>query len=526
MFSPKPAKMFSPGRSPLRQFALFAPPDEQDEPTAEASSAPARRTKSALRKQSPATAEAELPTRAPARAGLQPEKFLPEEPLASSPASMDAPRVWTVGSLLRDVRAGVEGRYARLTVEGEISNWRRAASGHCYFTLKDADGQVAVVLFRREAAMLRFAPKDGDQIRLRGSLTVYEARGQMQIVGEFLQLAGLGAMLAAVQELKERLRREGLFDRKRTLPAFPRCIGVVTSLQGAALRDIVKVCRRRHATVNLLVYSAAVQGPRCAEEIAAGVAWFSQHPDHADVVLVARGGGSWEDLHGFNDERVVRAIAACSVPVIAGIGHATDSVLADSAADVCAPTPSAAAELVTAAQHRVEERVAELAARLRRAGGFELLHARQRYARLSADAVLRRTREGLRRREQRLDELWFAAMDAMQRRLSNRAAVAARLDARLAQQDIKVKLAVQHAQYDRLATRLQASLARGLAARASAVDQLNARANAMSPLKVLERGYALVYGPRGNLLTSSTDVRPYDTITARLADGTLKATVK
>ncbi len=186
--------------------------------------------------------------------------------------------MWSVGELVRQVRGLVERSYGQIAVEGEISNWRPAASGHCYFTLKDRDAQLSVVMFRRQASLLRFAPKDGDAVRLRGQLSVYESRGQMQLVAEWMEQVGMGAMLAAVRELKERLRREGLFDRKRPLPEFPRCIGVVTSLQGAALRDIVKVCRRRHAAVKLLIYPAAVQGARCAEEIAAGVRWFSAHP--------------------------------------------------------------------------------------------------------------------------------------------------------------------------------------------------------------------------------------------------------
>ena len=251
-----------------------------------------------------------------------PKSTTAPEPASSQP---EAPRVWSVPALVRRVRGLVEQSFSgQVTVEGEISNWRPAGSGHCYFTLKGGDAQLSVVMFRTQAMRVTFRPKDGDAVRLRGQLSVYENRGQMQLVAASLELAGLGAQLAAVQELKARLRQEGLFDRKRSLPAFPKCIGVITSLQGAALRDIVKVCRRRHAAVNLLVYPAAVQGPRCPPEVIAGLRWFNAHPDRADVVLVARGGGSWEDLHGFNDEGVARAIAGCAVPVIVGVGHATD----------------------------------------------------------------------------------------------------------------------------------------------------------------------------------------------------------
>jgi exodeoxyribonuclease VII large subunit len=433
--------------------------------------------------------------------------------------------VWTVADLVREVRGLIESRYARITVEGEISNWRPAASGHCYFTLKDGAAQLSVVMFRREAALVRFKPKDGDAVRLRGQVSVYESRGQMQLIAETMELAGIGAQLAAVQELKARLKREGLFENKRPLPAFPRCIGVVTSLQGAALRDIVKVCKRRHAAVNLLVYPAAVQGPRCAIEVTAGVKWFSAHPDRADVVIVARGGGSWEDLHGFDDERVARAIAASAVPVVVGVGHATDTTIADAAADVCAPTPSAAAELVTAAQHRVEERVRRLGERVVRAGSYELLRARQRFSRLSAEAVLRRLREGLGRRAQRVDELEFRVQTSHERLMRVRTEKLARLEARLRRQDVALRLAESKQRLERARGRLERAGTAVTAVRMERVERVWARAEAMSPLRVLERGYALVYAPDGRLLRSADGVDAGDEVVARLAEGSVRAVV-
>jgi exodeoxyribonuclease VII large subunit len=440
-------------------------------------------------------------------------------------------KVWSVGDLVRAVRGLVEGSFANVTVDGEISNWRPAASGHCYFTLKDGAAQVAVVMFRREASLLRFKPKDGDAVRLRGQLSLYERRGQMQVIASHMELAGIGAALAAVQELKARLGREGLFARKRPLPAFPRCIGVVTSLQGAALRDIVKVCRRRHAAVNLLIYPAAVQGPNCAREVAAGVAWFSARsgggdaPGSVDVVMVARGGGSWEDLHGFDDERVVRAIAACSVPVVVGVGHATDTVLADAAADVCAPTPSAAAELVTGAQHRVEERLLRLEERVRRAGRYEILRARQRWSAVSADAALRRVLDGVRRRAQRVDELEFRLQAVQARGLQMRAGRLASLDARLGRQHLAVRAVRQRTEWERAAARLNAAGAAIAQARLQHIDQLWARAEALSPLRVLERGYALVFREDGRLLRAAEETAAGEALTTRLAKGQVRSTV-
>jgi exodeoxyribonuclease VII large subunit len=445
-----------------------------------------------------------------------------EEPKA--PGASD-PKIWSVGELVRQVRGLVERSYGQITVEGEISNWRPAASGHCYFTLKDRDAQLSIVMFRRQASLLRFAPKDGDAVRLRGQLSVYESRGQMQLVAETMEPLGLGALLAAVRALKERLRREGLFDRKRPLPEFPRCIGIVTSVQGAALRDIVKVCRRRHAAVRLLIYPAAVQGPRCAAEVAAGVRWFSAHPDRADVVIVARGGGSWEDLHGFDDEQVARAIAACAVPVITGIGHATDTTIADAAADVCAPTPSAAAELVTAAQHQVEERVARLHSRLRRAGRYELLRARQRLTVLSAEGVLRRVRDALGQREQQLDEFGYRVETAVQRALRKRGEQLQRLETRLRRQDVSVRLGEGQRRWEALRLRLHGARLLSAHAGRARVEQAESRLSALSPLRVLERGYALVYTANGRLLRSSKDVQDDDAISAQLASGKVRARV-
>jgi exodeoxyribonuclease VII large subunit len=452
----------------------------------------------------------------PARSATAPE-------LSSEPPR--EPPVWSVSELVRQVRSVLERSYGQVIVEGEISNWRPAATGHCYFTLKDGAAQLSVVMFRRQASLIRFQPKDGDAVRLRGQLSVYENRGQMQLIAEWMEPRGLGALLAAVRELKERLRREGLFDRKRPLPSFPKCIGIVTSVQGAALRDIVKVCRRRHAAVNLLIYPAAVQGPRCAIEVAAGVRWFSRHPERADVVIVARGGGSWEDLHGFDDERVARAIASCAVPVIVGVGHATDSTIADAAADVYAPTPSAAAELVTAAQHRIEERVERLHSRLARAGRYETLRARQRLSRLGAEMVLRRVRDGFDRRAQRFDELDLRLSNAVSRRFRMAIDRSARLETRLLRQDPAVRLRDDSRRLQTLHARLCGSAKTIVSSRRAEIDRSKSKLEALSPVGVLERGYALVYGPDGRLLRASSEVQQGEQITARLHQGSVRANV-
>ena len=458
---------------------------------------------------------------APADTPPPPHKAAPIPP-EPEPAKA---RVWSVAALVREVRGLVERSYGLVTVEGEISNWRAAGSGHCYFTLKDGDAQLSAVMFRRNASLLRFRPKDGDAVRLRGQISVYENRGQMQLIAESMELGGQGALLAAVQALKEKLRREGLFERKRPLPAFPKCIGVVTSLQGAALRDIVKVCRRRHAAVNLLIYPAAVQGPRCAAEVIAGLRWFNRHKDRADVVIVARGGGSWEDLHGFDDEVVARAIAGCELPVISGIGHATDTTIADAAADVCAPTPSAAAELVTAAHHRVEERVERLRSRVLRAARYELLRVRQRFFAVDSESALRRAAVMVRQREQRLDELIFRAESALERRLRVQSERLERIERRLQKQNVGVRLAADRQQLQTLQFRLQIAGRSLILARRQQSSHCESRLQALSPLRVLERGYALVYAPDGALLREAAAVQDGDFLAVRVSRGSLRATV-
>ncbi len=473
-----------------------------------------------------------LPTVAPDEPPQTPvpiPRAAPSSPQASvvavSPLEPEATSVFTVSGLVRRVRAMVERSYGSVTVEGEISNWRPAASGHCYFTLKDRDAQLSIVMFRRQSSLLRFKPKDGDAVRLRGQLSIYDARGQMQLIAETMEPLGLGALLAALQALKARLRSEGLFDNARPLPEFPRCIGVVTSLQGAALRDIVKVCRRRHAAVNLLIYPAAVQGPNCAREVAAGIRWFNKHPDRADVLLVARGGGSFEDLHGFNSELIVRAIAASSIPVITGIGHATDSVLADSAADLCAPTPSAAAELLTASHFQIEARVQRLHHRLHRANRFHILQLQQRLSRLSAESVLRRVTDLLNRRSQHVDELAYRAQAALDRSLRSRTDRLTRLEARLRRQHIGLRMASDKHRFAALQQRLAAVRQQPFQSQVARLDHLSARLEALNPLRVLDRGYALVYGPAGNILRSPDEAPVGMTITAQLAKGRLRATV-
>ncbi|MGH9522066.1 MAG: exodeoxyribonuclease VII large subunit, partial [Terriglobales bacterium] len=267
-------------------------------------------------------------------------------------------RVWTVRDLVSAVRTRLEREYTDVWVEGEVSNFRPAESGHLYFTLKDEGSQLRIVMFRSQARLLRFKPADGMAILARGRLTVYESRGELQLSAEFLEPKGAGALQVAFEQLKAKLAAEGLFDRarKKAIPGFPRRIGIVTSPRGAAIQDMLNILRRRHRGVNVLIYPAQVQGAAAPSEVGAGVKWFNR-AKNVDVVVVARGGGSLEDLAAFNDEGLARTIAASELPVISAVGHETDFTICDFVADLRAPTPSAAAELVVRSKHELTEKL-------------------------------------------------------------------------------------------------------------------------------------------------------------------------
>jgi exodeoxyribonuclease VII large subunit len=450
------------------------------------------------------------------------------------PAATPERRIWTVRDLVTGIRQQLEGEYQDIWVEGEISNCRPAPSGHIYFTLKDGEAQLPVVLFRRQAMLLRFRPEnlDGLDVLVKGRISIYESRGQLQLIAETLEPRGAGALQLAFEQLKARLLSEGLFDaaRKRSLPAFPRCVGIITSTAGAVLHDIIKVVRRRHARLHLLVYPATVQGPGCAASVIAGIRFFNTHPATADLILIARGGGSIEDLSGFNDEALARAIAASGLPIVSAIGHETDFTIADFVADLRAPTPSAAAEIITAAQHRIEERVQALDARVHRAIRYQLMLARQRFTALSFTQIQNRLQTLIGRRTQRLDDLHHRLESAATRRLRTRADRLASLTTRIARQNPAARLALAERRLDHAGQSLARLAITTIAARAARLDHASARLHALSPVAVLNRGYALVYiadgSANGQLLRNAADTHPGETIRARLAHGTLEAEVK
>jgi exodeoxyribonuclease VII large subunit len=418
--------------------------------------------------------------------------------VAEVPSALPPSRAWSVAALLLALTDALAARFSAVTVQGELSGFTRAASGHCYFTLKDGQGAAASVrcaMFRRAASLLDFAPRDGQQVELRGRVAIYEPRGEMQFVAESMRALGAGSLYEQFLRLKAKLEAEGLFDpaRKRALPAWPACIGVVTSLAGAALHDVLSALARRAPQVRVVVYPSPVQGADAPAALVDALAQAAARRE-ADLVIVARGGGSIEDLWAFNDERVVRAMAALPMPVISGVGHETDVTLADFVADLRAPTPTAAAELAAPVR---DELLAALAA-----------HAQRLCARVS---------RRLEAQAQRLDRLALQlarptqALARSRERLQN---LALRRDHALAR-----ALDAERARLPRLAERLHAALRarRGLAR--ARLDVLAARAAALDPSRVLARGYAFALDEHGQAVTSAAAVRPGQALALQWHDG-------
>lgn len=434
--------------------------------------------------------------------------------------------IWPVHELVAQVCAFVEQRYLDVWVEGEISNLRPAPSGHLYFSLKDAEAQLPVVLFRRQAALLRFRPEDGLHVLARGKVSIYQQRGQLQLVAETLEPVGAGSLQLAFEQLKERLKSEGLFEleRKRPLPAFPRTVGIVTSPTGAVIRDFLNIVSRRHSGLNVLLYPVSVQGDSAPAEIENALAQLNAS-GLADVLVVARGGGSLEDLAAFNSERLARAIAASRLPVVSAVGHETDFTIADFVADLRAPTPSAAAELITGAQHKIAEHVANQSLRLERAARYQVLQKRQRLDSLHVESAEWRMTSLLHRLEQSLDDALFrlegaigSRLEKAQRRTSEFAMQVLHHDPRSLLAGVRERLGGDRARLDR-------ALDRVLQMSAAQCRTAAARLHALSPFEVLQRGYALVQDANGVVVRSTAQLGAGDLVRTRLGDGSFESRV-
>ncbi|WP_295855288.1 exodeoxyribonuclease VII large subunit [uncultured Xylophilus sp.] len=429
--------------------------------------------------------------------------------LSSAASGGAAGRVWAVGALCHAVADALDARFNPVAVRGEISGFSRAASGHCYFSIKDAGGQIRCAMFRRAASLLDFAPRDGELVEVRGRLGVYEARGDLQLVAEWMGRVGQGGLFEQFLQRKARLEAEGLFDagRKRPLPAMPRAVGIVTSLGAAALHDVVTALRRRAPHLLVVLAPAAVQGAGAPAELVAALGRLQALADDPaegvplDLILLVRGGGSIEDLWAFNDEGLARAIAASRLPVVTGVGHETDFTIADFVSDLRAPTPTAAAELAAPAR---EALVAALD--------------------LAADALEAVVQRRIDRWGQRLDGLASrlgrpSSLVGRQRLLLDRQAQALRYG-------VRERLQRATAAQERAAAALPQAVGQRIARLQQRTDRVALRLELLDPGLVLQRGYAWIEDADGNTVQRAAQTRPGQALRATFADGTVPVTVQ
>ncbi|HEV8226300.1 MAG TPA: exodeoxyribonuclease VII large subunit [Methylomirabilota bacterium] len=434
--------------------------------------------------------------------------------------------MYTVSELTASIKTTLEEGFPMMWVEGEISNLRTPGSGHAYFTLKDEGAQISAVLFRGRGRRVRFELEDGMQVLAFGGLDVYAARGQYQLVVEMMEPKGLGALQLAFEQLKRKLEAEGLFEeaRKRPLPAFPRVIGIVTSPTGAAIRDMLNIIGRRFADLHILITPVRVQGDEAPAEIVQALVHL-QEIVNIDVIIVGRGGGSIEDLWAFNDERVARALAACRVPVISAVGHETDFTIADFVADLRAPTPSGAAELVVREKLAVMEMLADLYTRLKQAMTAELGARRERMDFLLRRRVLTDPARALRDVYRRLDDLQGRlrlGLRASQRHITHRVALAT---GALRSRNPLSRIAAASALLSQLRVRLASSAAHNAKTSRARFAETVGRLESLSPLGVLARSYSVTRLPSGEVVRSATQVGVGEALEILLHQGALGARV-
>ena len=435
--------------------------------------------------------------------------------------------IYSVSRLNREVRVLLERGFGSLWLEAEISNFARPSSGHWYFSLKDAGAQVRCAMFRQRNMLCAFAARDGQKVLVRARIGLYEPRGEYQLIVDHMEDAGLGALQRQFEELSARLRGEGLFaaERKRPLPRLPMRIGVITSPTGAAVRDILHVLARRFPAAAVLIYPVPVQGALAAAEITGALELAGRRAE-CDVLILARGGGSLEDLWAFNDERLARAIVASPIPVITGIGHEIDFTIADFAADVRAPTPSAAAELVVPDAQEWLEAFAQFAVQLQRCMRRRLEERRERLRWLTGRAALVSPSARLGAQAQRLDELEQCLVRAMRRRLQEHGERLRWLSGRASRVSPSARLELQLSRLEGLDRRLSRAWRQATSSRREKLLPLIRTLHAVSPLATLERGYAIVSLENGGILRDAAEVKPGTFIEARLARGRVRAKVE
>ncbi|MFZ5466839.1 MAG: exodeoxyribonuclease VII large subunit [Pseudomonadota bacterium] len=437
------------------------------------------------------------------------------------------PSPLTVSSLVREIKALLEGNFPLVLVEGEISNLARPGSGHIYFTLKDAGAQLRCAMFRNRASLLRFRPQDGAHVLVRARITVYEPRGDLQLVVEHIEEAGLGALQRAFEQLKQCLAAEGLFEaaRKRPLPPLPHRIGIITSPSGAAVRDVLHVLERRFPMIPLRVYPTSVQGGGAADEIVAALRRANEDGD-CDVLLLVRGGGSLEDLWSFNEERVARAIAASQLPVISGVGHETDFTIADFVADARAPTPSAAASLAVPDARALEDQIGGVQRRLLQRMQDGLDRRAQRLDSISRHLFALHPRQRLERMGERLSHLAGRLHHGGRQALLARQGKLGELELRLMRRHPAQRLQMTEARLETLRVEMLHRMARILSNHEAHLRRLAGHLHVLSPLATLHRGYAIVEDAEGKTVTRAAELAVGDSIKVRMQDGQLGCEIR
>ena len=436
-------------------------------------------------------------------------------------------RALTVSELTARIRDLLAKNFTELSVEGEISNCREAQSGHLYFTLKDEKAQIRCVWFKQDRRGVKFRVEDGLKVTLRGGISVYEQRGEYQIYVESMEPLGVGALQLAFDQLKKRLEAEGLFDakHKKPLPLLPSRIGLITSPKGAAVRDVVRILRRRFHNVHLTVFPVRVQGEGSAEEIVRALRFFNQRK-LVDVLILARGGGSIEDLWSFNEEIVARAIFDSEIPVISGVGHETDFTIADFVADVRASTPSAAAELVVQTRREFDKHIADLRQALSDQIRYRILVLSRRVHELGASRGFRRPLDLLRQQRQRADEMTSRLALGLRARLEQSRKRYAAAHLRIFRFDFRVRISALRIRLERRATELAKQMERLTRVKRERLGKLLVQLEERGPLKVLERGYSIVTDSAGAVLRDASVVALGDSISIQLYKGKLSTEVK
>ena len=438
-------------------------------------------------------------------------------------------RIMSVKDLNRYIRMKLDGdaRMQDVWLRGEISNFTHHSSGHMYFTLKDADSRIKAIMFASHNQKLAFRPKEGTRVIAKGYVTVYERDGQYQFYAQQMQPDGLGSLYLAYEQLKEKLQREGLFDtaRKRTIPAFPKAIGVVTSPTGAAVRDIMTTLQRRQPGVPILIMPVLVQGKQAAPSIAEAIRAFNRYGE-VDVIIAGRGGGSLEELWAFNEEQVARAIAESAIPVISAVGHETDFTIADFVADLRAPTPTAAAELAVPHIDDVRANMSHLGMRLKQAVRRTLAVQQERLLRAQQSGAMRRPKVLVTERRERLAR-WSDRLENQSRALVNRKERSlAQLTTRLKDHSPVHQVKLARSKWQAHDKQLRAAMRSNTRRQSMQLQAVMRQLDALSPLKVMSRGYSLVYDEHETkLIRRLEDVQPGDVINVKLADGQLNAQV-